>query len=35
MRENYKEYAKNKIDECIETARKKLNGLFERIKGFG
>lgn len=32
MRENYKEYAKNKIDECIETARKKLNGLLNVSK---
>lgn len=32
MRENYKEYAKNKIDDCIEIAQKKLNGLLNVSK---
>lgn len=32
MRENYKEYAKNKIDECIEIAQKNLNGLLNVSK---
>ena len=32
MRENYKEYAKKEIDDCIEITRKKLNGLLNVSK---
>ena len=32
MRENYKEYAKNEIDSCVEIAQEKLNGLLNVSK---
>ena len=32
MRENYKEYAKNEIDSCVEIAQEKLNGLLNISK---